>query len=266
MTKNYFDKNYVDYWKKRVKNNTQGPKVPGKQTQSFFIKKLNISKNDLVLDLGCGHGALFDLFYGFSPNIVGIDINTNAVKEACKYPYRKVQKGSAEKTKLPKEMFDKIIAWAVYDVVEQSGALEEENRILKKGGQLLITGKNKNYLKNDREAFIAERNARLKDFPNHFTDVYALMNNSKRWGFEVLQAYGFPKRGDFAKKKYFNLLKNKKKHFYEFLVILKKISKPKSKNIDICSRYSNTATVMAEKFGFKNLPKFFKWHKQKYND
>lgn len=266
MTKNYFDKGYVDYWKNRVKNKTRDLKVPQEQVQNFFIKKLNILKRDRILDLGCGHGALFSLLNRFSQNIVGIDINPEAVKEATKFSYQKIKNGSAEKTTLPKDFFDKIVAWAVYDVVNQEKALIEENRILKNNGLLLITGKNDNYLINDKEAFIAERNAKLKNFPNHFSDVYKLLKNIDVFGFKIKAAYGFSKRGDFAKNKYINILKNKNKKFYEFLVILEKTSRPRWKSLKICGPFSSTALRMAQKAGFKDVKKFFRWHKQKYND
>lgn len=265
MKKNYFNKNYVDYWKKRVKNDYNGHKtVPEKNVQKFFINKLNISEKDLVLDLGCGHGALFELLHSFSKNIIGMDINKYAIKEALNYPYRQLKRGSAEKTTLPKEAFDKVIAWAVYDVVDQNKALVEENRILKDSGVLLITGKNRRYLSTDREAFIAERNAKLKNFPNHFTDVYGLIKNIAAFGFEVVEAYGFIRRGDFANKKYIDLLDVKNRSFYEFLLILKKIDNPESEIDNICMEYSDTASKIAEKYGFSNIKKFFKWHKEKY--
>ena len=73
--------------------------------------------------------------------------------------------------------------------MEQEKALREQNRILKNGGALLITGKNKDYEADDEKAFTAETNAASKGFPNHFTDVYGLMRDIGALGYEVLEGY-----------------------------------------------------------------------------
>lgn len=267
-----FGKNYATYWEEKVKNAGQGPKVPEKDVQNFFIQKLKISKSDTVLDLGCGHGALFPVIKKFTQHITGIDVNKEALVEAAKYSYQKVSKGSAEKTGLPSDHFNKVIAWAVYDVVEQEQSLAEEHRILKTGGRLLVTGKNKNYFADDKEGFIAERNAKLKDFPNHFTDVKKLIREAGVFGFTVERAYGFPRRGDFGTLTYFDIKKKPAAKFYEFLLILKKtgdLVPEKIKKIRICGEFSDTAQALAKKLQknkSNNMGAFFKWHKDTYGN
>lgn len=261
MKNNFFDKDYVEYWKGRVKEKRGVSKVPGRDVEQFFIKKLKILKSDIILDLGCGHGRLFSLLKKFTLNIFGMDVTLDSIKEASQYPYKQVLKGGAEKTSFKKGYFDKVVSWATYDVVEQEKALREENRILKMGGKLLITGKNDNYELVDKEAFIAERNAKLKKFPNRFTNVYGLIKNIETFGFEVEVAYGFKKRGDFGNLKYFSILKGDKRLFYEFLLILKKVAEPKLKKIKICDEYSKTAIYLTKQSKFKNTKTFFRWHK-----
>ena len=264
---NYFDKKYIKYWRERVNNPSDGTKVATTDSAKFFIKKLGISEDDIILDLGCGFGRLYPVLSSFTPKIFGIDINKETINEASKYPYQKLTVGTAEQTKMISSLFDKIIAWEVYDVVEQDKALIEENRILKKGGLFLVTGKNKKYKISDKLAFIAERNAKLKGFPNHFTDIYELIKKSKLFGFRVIAAHGFAKRGDFGNLDYFNILSSRnEKSFYQFLLILKKISEPKIENYDICCEYSDTAKALAKKNNFSDLKLFFKWHKDKYGE
>lgn len=261
MTNKYFNKEYIEYWKKTASNLTDGYKVPGEDVQSFFIEELNISSKDLILDLGCGYGRLYPILSKLTQNIIGIDVNEDIIKEASAHPYLKIARGSAEKTLLPSSSFDKIVSWVTYDVVEQDKALIEENRILKKGGFLLITGKNKDYYGDDYEAFIAERNAKLKNFPNHFTDVYKLIENAGLFGYRVIKSYGFSRRGDFGNFKYFNLSGGKKK-FYEFLMILQKTNEPEVNAYDICFEYSDLASKLSKDNNFENPKLFFQWHKE----
>src|SRR3989344_2709711 len=219
MTNKYFNKEYIDYWKKTTTNVNDEYKVPGEDAQNIFIKELNISSQDLILDLGCGYGRLYPILSRLTQSIVGVDVDEDIIKEASAYPYLKLVRSSAEETLLPSCHFDKIISWATYDAAEQGKALIEENRILKKNGLLLITGKNKDYYDDDSKAFIAERNAKLKNFPNYFTDVYGLIKDIDLFGYKVIKSYGFPRRGDFGNLRYFNILGEKIK-FYEFILIL----------------------------------------------
>lgn len=48
------------------------------------LKSLNLSKNSKVLDLGCGTGLLGRTIIEEYPNIVGVDISTNMIKETRK--------------------------------------------------------------------------------------------------------------------------------------------------------------------------------------
>ena len=202
----------------------------------------------------------------FTNNIVGIDVNNESLEEAKKYRYRELLKGTAEKTGFRSDYFDGVVSWEVYDVVEQKESLIEENRIMKKGGVFLVTGKNNNYHKDDKLAFIAERNAKLKDFPNHFTDVNKIIKKSKKFGFEIIRAYGFERRGDFGELIFFDILESKKKKFYQFMLFLKKIGEPEKDLPEICYEYSNTAKEKAKENNFSNVIDFFKWHKEKYEE
>ena len=266
MSGNFFDKDYATYWKERVENTITESKVPDETVERFFISKLGISRGDFLLDLGCGHGRLYPLLHEFADHIEGVDINKAAIDEALHYPYSKLAIGSAEKTTLSEDYFDKIVAWATYDGVEQDQGLIEANRILKQGGALLITGKNKDYEPDDLVAFVAERNAKLKDFPNHFTDVYGMIGDAKLFGFMVRAGYGFVRRGDFGELKYIDLLDGKQNKFYEFLLILEKVGTPSVKEKKICFEFSDVAKALAKQAGFDDIKSFFAWHKEKYHD
>lgn len=251
---------YLDYWKKRVSEATDGTKVAGSKIQERFIKLLDIKSKENVLDLGCSYGRLCSLLKQHTKNVFGMDVNYKVIDEAMKEPYVITVKGRAENTPFPSNYFNKVIAWAVYDMVEQEKALQEAFRILKPGGQLLFTGKNIDYFSDDQLAFVAERNAKLKKFPNHFTDIYLLLVNLEKFGFRLRHGFAFLRRGDFGQNKYVDILLKNPKKFYEYLLIVDCLEKknPARKTLSISAGYSRTAQKMAKTQGFTDVVKFFR--------
>lgn len=256
-----FNKDYLHYWKERVDQEKKDGKVAGREIVKFYLDKMGIKKDGKLLDIGCGFGRLYPVLSDYSNFVYGIDVDLAMIDKASVLPYTGLNLGTAENTNLPFHYFSTIVCWAVYDVVEQVEALCEENRILRTGGSLLITGKNIQYPFDDHEAFIAERNAKLKRFPNHFTHVRELMSNINVFGFEIELCYGFYKRGDFGRNYSIDLLENNKEDFYEFCMILKKIENiiytPK---IEITDEYSQTARAKARKNGYFDIKKYFQDH------
>ena len=86
------------------------------------------------------------------------------------------------------------------------------------------------------------KKARIKKFPNHFTDVYLLLDNLDKFGFRLRHGFAFLRRGDFGQNKYVDILKQKPKHFYEYLLIVERLKKNSTakKMLRICSSYSRT--------------------------
>jgi ubiquinone/menaquinone biosynthesis C-methylase UbiE len=258
-----FNKDYVEYWKKRVESVSDGSKAADMNVANSYFQLLNVLNFDKVLDLGCGHGRFFPLLSRYTSNIFGLDVNYDALNEASAYPYTALVRGRAEDTNFASNSFDKVIAWGVFDVVEQELGFKEVNRILKKDGIFLVTGKNFNYSENDHKAFIAERNAKLKDFPNHFTDVVSLIRNSQQLGFKVLNAFVFKNRGDLGENRYIEINKdNIDSKFYEFVLILQKQNATSIVDFNICYEFSKTSCEMADEQKFNNIIEFFKWHKE----
>lgn len=265
--KKTFTKEYVEYWKARVGNPIDGSKVADDDVLKFYIAQMKIRKSDRVLDLGCGYGRLFPVIYEYSSHIIGIDVSCEILSEAAKFEYGCLLEGKFEHTHLPDDYIDKIISWATFDVVEQEKALIEANRILKQDGLLLVTGKNFSYRIDDNKAFTAERNAKLKDFPNHFTDIERLISLAKEFGFAVIKAYAFERRGDFGENMYHDILTSKLNKFYEYLLILRKVCAPYLIAGQLAYEYSEVAMNLAKRHGFKNDVKaFFEWHKNHEHD
>lgn len=264
---NFFDKDYIDYWKERVGSASDGSRVADEEIAEFYLRGLDINMSDKVLDLGCGHGRFFNLLSTYSNKIFGVDVTYEAINAASKYPYELLVKGTAEDSNLASEMFDKVVSWGVFDVVEQEKGLSEVNRILKTGGKFLMTGKNNDYEEDDEPAFIAERNAKLKDFPNHFTDVRRLLQTIDRFGFTLVHAFAFRRRGDLGMNRFEPIDKGGSLgRFYEFALLLQKTSLESMPAIKFCHEFSLRAMKLAAQENFQSPIEYFRWHKAKHNN
>ena len=221
----YWDQDYFEYWKK-ITNMEEGREdVPKDDICNRYIEKLEIKDNEVILDVGCGFGRCFPLFLEKDVKVYGIDISQAMINEAEKIynsnPKVFLSLGGLEKLDFKNEMFDKILVWAVFDAVEkQCESLNEIARVLKEGGEVLISGKHKPYYEDDSEAKIAEENANKKGHPNFFTDFNELKKSIEKNKLEIENCFIFKKRGDMAKDLYVNDIP---KAFYEYIIILKKL-------------------------------------------
>ena len=103
-----------------------------------ILKHLDLRKEDLILDFGCGIGRLVEILEK-NHQIVGIDSSTTMIKyalEKCKSPFR-ISDGSD----LPIETFDKIYSFLVMQHLERFEVFKTLyylRNALKKGGKMLI--------------------------------------------------------------------------------------------------------------------------------
>ena len=256
----HFHDNYLTYWKERVTKPLDGSKVADLDILDFYIRQLEISEGDKVLDLGCGFGRSYPAIAKYTQRIVGIDISRDMLLAASEYPYDCIFEASAEHTLIADCFFNHIFIWGTYDVVNQEKSLIEFNRILRTGGRVLVTGKNYSYDTDDEKAFIAERNAKLKNFPNHFTDVSTLRNVITDYGFKVHKAYAFKRRGDLGENKYINITDMIRNSFYEYVLILEKTADCIKPGSIFAFEFSKVATMRSRNAGFDDVCKFFPWH------
>lgn len=249
-----FDLGYHDYFRKAVVKSLDGTIIPGPDVCNHYVNLLGITPGDRLLDLGCSYGRLYPVFANYTNQIFGADVDLQVVNEAIKNPYVVVIVGQAERLAFPSNFFNHAVAWGVFDIVDQIECLKETNRILKTGGKFLFTAKGANYPEDDSLAFVAERNAKLKNFPNRFIDIALLMQSLPSLGFKVDQKFYFSKRGDLGLNKCLKQpLDIEQNSFYEFAAILKKVSEPTERNITKWwSEFSITARIKAEREGFGN--------------
>jgi len=257
-----FDKQYTKYWASAVTKSVDGTTIAGVNEVQNILHSLRVGSHNKTLDLGCSIGRMYETLAVHSNDVYGVDIDTYAVEQANLRPYKEVRQGSAEKIGFDTEFFDFVFCWAVFDVVDHDLGLAEMNRVLKGAGKLLITGKNDTYFDDDTLAFKAEKNAFLKGFPNHFTDLVSLLNNLTSLGFSLDQLLLFPRRGDLGNLEYVNQSNEEIDAYYgyEYLILCHKIGEYNSGTLiknSLDNRFSKTATNMAIKAGFKGPEEFF---------
>lgn len=251
--KEYWNKNYVEYFESLVNDANQSGtvstvskttdgdvKAPGDAVLEDLFEKMDSSIGERILDYGCGFGRFYPYFSGGNSDYYGIDIST-AMIDACKRRYPHVEKRFlvAEGEKLPFDdsFFDKIICVGVFDACYQESALAEMLRVCRTGGEILITGKGINYLDGDEQALIAEDAARKKEHPNYFTDVSKMLQQLQSI-VDVAENRFFLSRGDFGQDRY---VREMPENFYEWALILRKTSHTDSIKFESFSDpYSNT--------------------------
>jgi ubiquinone/menaquinone biosynthesis C-methylase UbiE len=190
-----------------------------------YLKFLNIKKDHVVLDVGCGLGRLLkELHDAYGCNLYGIDSNPKLIemaKERVSNFCKELKTSNAEKIKYPDGFFDKIICWGVFELCMQENSLKEMARCLKVGGNLLLTGKSKTYHEDDSEAYAAETSLTKRGIKSNFTDYNKMMEFGKDVGLVPVKKYFFERRGLFEKNE-FDVIQ--KEHFYEWIVIFEKNS------------------------------------------
>ncbi len=261
-----FDNTYTNYWKDRVGSLSDGTKIADDEILKNYLPFLDVHPSDVMLDIGCSFGRFYTILSEMAGNVSGLDIEPSAIVQCKDLGYKNLKVCAMESMDFADETFDKALCWGTFDCVEQEQALLDANRILKTGGRIAITGKNYFYEHDDKAAFIAERNAKLKAFPNHFTHIDKLITILPQLGFELITLFCFINRGDLGINKAVIYEDKLPAKFYEYLIVLKKIKVPVLTEFKICDLYSQTASQKAKEAGFDDVYSFFKWHKENLKD
>jgi ubiquinone/menaquinone biosynthesis C-methylase UbiE len=122
--KNYYEKDYSKISNKkksdfaRIQNNLQG---------------INISSDDLILDIGCGRGDVCSYMSQKGAKVIGLDISLNSLlySSQLKETVGFVQ-GNAEELPFLSSCFDKVTFMGVLEhFIHPDKALDEAKRVLK---------------------------------------------------------------------------------------------------------------------------------------
>jgi len=223
---------YIEYLKKNCgvrgyDHDEKSPNFAGPDIDIFlsYMKLMKIKKDDYVLEIGCGLGRLlketFDVFgcklYGIDRNPKLIELAKIRVSSICE----ELKTSSAEEINFPENSFDRIFCWGVFELCKQESAFLEMNRCLKIGGMLLLTGKSHTYHSDDIEAYSAEVAVTEKKINHTFTNYNEMLEFAVKIGMKPVYERFFERRGFFMKNKFSS---GQPKEFYEWLVILEKIS------------------------------------------
>lgn len=235
----YKSKEYAAYWFDRVAEAdaaaaANGPsKFVEKDTKVLSTRGLNqllgfvpITAGQRVLDIGCGFGRTFPYLLSLGTEVVGIDPSVHMLKmlpDSLRYDERvRFLQAEAEHLPFADGTFDHLVVIGAFDEFEQHVALSEMLRVCRPDGYLFFSGKNSSYCGDDEEALIAERNARRKGFPNHFTNFDALTNAFEPAA-KISTALYFVKRKDLAPLRY---VQTRPSHFYHYLILVRRSSQP----------------------------------------
>ena len=130
-----------------------------------ILNSIRLGSNELVLDLGCGTGFLFQHINKRVELLVGIDVSSRALREAKKrtknMPNIVLIRADADYTPFPDHIFDKVFAITVLqNMPDPTKTIIEMKRIGKPQAIFAVTGLKKKFTS---ESFvdILER-ARLK--------------------------------------------------------------------------------------------------------
>ena len=134
---------HYGYWDKDTRNLRQSL-----TNMNVKLAELTgISKDDFVLDAGCGvGGSSIFLAKNFGCKVIGITLSSKQVEAAKMNALNNGISGKAtfeinnySSTNYPDEIFD--VVWAIESVchaAEKADFLREAHRILKKGGRLIM--------------------------------------------------------------------------------------------------------------------------------
>ena len=152
------------------------------------ISHLNISKDSVILDIGCGGGVNVERFLKMTDDkVYGIDYSPLSVRKSCELNQKEIENGRCEIKKesvsqmsFDDDSFDLITAFeTIYFWPDFENDLKEVRRILKDGGVFLICN----------EALPNENDERQKEFIE-LLDCNIYSENEL---IELLKASGFTK-------------------------------------------------------------------------
>lgn len=145
-----------------------------------------------VLDAGCGSGRLVEFLCERTMNAVGIDIAQERIEkgQALKRP---INVGSLSRIPYRNNMFDLVISYHSFNYVpfeEQHRAIEEQRRVLKDNGYMILAG---SYTRQEtcQPSTVIQPNGGT--FTVHPRTPYELRALCERANFRITQDIRFPR-------------------------------------------------------------------------
>lgn len=117
------------------------------------LRAVRLRDSDLVLDVGCGTGLLFDHIGDSASQIAGLDLSSGVLKVAAKRS-KKLRKGNsvsviradADCMPFPKETFDKVFAFTLLqNLPDPCITVREMTRVARTNSMIVVTGLKKSF-------------------------------------------------------------------------------------------------------------------------
>ena len=119
-------------------------KLPAFQALFRAVEAEAVASHDLkepILDIGCGDGVFGEVILGRGKQIIGVDLDERALKEAKKRKiYKKLIKADAKNLPFSSDSFASVLANSSLEHIENLGpVLKEIYRVLEKGGVFVLS-------------------------------------------------------------------------------------------------------------------------------
>lgn len=182
-----------------------------------LLKGVKFSKNDVILDIGCGNGIQTALLARNCAKVIGIDVSEKAVtfaKTLLGHMNRnlnvEILNVRLEDAKFADESFDKIFSICVIEHIDNyMEVLKETYRILKKNGQIIFSVDSMASIE-DKE--LIEKHNKIYSVVKYF-NVNELKDILSEVGFNKTDIYPIFK-SNYAKKIFICGIKNNFKYGY----------------------------------------------------
>jgi phosphatidylethanolamine/phosphatidyl-N-methylethanolamine N-methyltransferase len=114
------------------------------------LQCVNVKKHDMVLDVGCGTGLLFDYVATKAETIVGVDISRKtllqAKKRSGKFSNVHLIWADADGLPLKDDVFSRVFAVTlIQNIPNPIKTLDEVKRVTKKNAVIVVTGLKKKF-------------------------------------------------------------------------------------------------------------------------
>ncbi len=117
------------------------------------LEAIKVGSSDIVLDVGCGTGFLFDYIGNSVDFVVGVDLSLGLLKVAadrykCQPKMSSIclVRGDADYLPFQKKVFDKVFMFTLLqNMIDPNKALREMVRVAKTGLTIVVTGLKKSF-------------------------------------------------------------------------------------------------------------------------
>lgn len=230
--KSFFDnKDYYEYLLKHCGTRQSGAvgRVAGLDLVYEILSRLNITKNQRVLEIGCGVGRIAHMMDEvFSAEVYGCDLNEAAISHLSQsFPDGATRFFHASSCDIPfsqNSYFDYVVTWGVFELTDQRRTLLEMSRLIKVGGVVLLGSvKNGNFYVDDEDSQKASIAYIEKNIPISYTDIPELESCIEQLGFSIRERMVFEYKKDLVAGEY-TVDSGGDRKFAEAIYILEKMS------------------------------------------